>query len=637
MGKRLWVLFAFLILLGFPCTHPWVSRADSKNLSQDEQLIFVGTGAFKDRLYDIAETQFLQFLKSYPNHPKVYDVCYLLGKTFLARGKLDDAQRVLSRIVTENKSFEDTEYALFWLAQIEIRLGNAEEARRLLLSLTKRFPKFEWNDYSHYLLGLLDLAANRLAPAESALKIVTASSRRKELVQSSFFWLGMIATRKKDYVEAVRSFQNSAKDFKSIPMQYLQDGLFWLGEAHVNLGQFQEARAVYKAYADQFRQDPLLPEVTWRLAFCEARLGNTPQAMELLQAFKNQYKESRVAVYGNYLLGEIFLNQGELSSSIKEFNSILSNAQGQALWGTALTANYWSNLCLGSFDEANKVFQRLVKLNPYEEEKALIQWLNAEVAFYEGRMPDALPYYFNIMNSRFRERALFQIGRGYFYERQFREAITNLDMLSLEFPNSKYRDEGLFVKGESYAQLGSVEQALETFELLLKQKKLFPWGLLALTQLGSIHLLRNDTEQAEKAFRTITAEFQSHPLYYYAAYQVGNIEFRRKNLSEAIPFYSLVLKGNVLDLVGEVYFRYGEIFYRQEKYENAFKSFETAMQYFKDNSLGFFLTQLEIGNIQRRLDKMEEAKQSYQNILNHSKDEEVRNAAKELLTGVTSK
>jgi TolA-binding protein len=637
MGKRLWVLFAFLILLGFPCTHPWVPPADSKNLSQDEQLIFVGAGAFKDRLYDVAETQFLHFLKSYPNHPKVYDVCYLLGKTFLARGKLNDAQRVLSRIVTENKSFEDTEYALFWLAQIEIRLGNAEEARRLLLSLTKRFPKFEWNDYSHYLLGLLDLAANRLAPAESALKIVTASSRRKELVHSSFFWLGMIATRKKDYGEAVRSFQNSGKDIKSIPMHYLQDGLFWLGEAHVNLGQFQEARAVYKAYTDQFRQDPLLPEVTWRLAFCEVRLGNTPQAIELLQAFKNQYKESRVAVYGNYLLGEIFLGQGELSSSIKEFNSILNNAQGQALWGTALIANYWSNLCLGSFDEANKVFQRLVKLNPYEEEKALIQWLNAEVAFYEGRMPDALPYYFNIMNSRFRERALFQIGRGYFYERQFREAITNLDMLSLEFPNSKYRDEGLFVKGESYAQLGSVEQALETFDLLLKQKKIFPWGLLALTQLGSIHLLRNDTEQAEKAFRTITAEFQSHPLYYYAAYQVGNIEFRRKNLSEAIPFYSLVLKGNVLDLVGEVYFRYGEIFYRQEKYENAFKSFETAMQYFKDNSLGFFLTQLEIGNIQRRWDKMEDAKQSYQNILNHSKDEEVRNAAKELLTGVTSK
>ena len=637
MKKRFWVLFAVMVMMGSPYPDPWVPLADSKNLSQDEQLIWVGTGAFKDRLYDVAETQFLQFLKNYPNHAKVHDVCYLLGKTFLAKGKLNDAQKVFSRILTENKSFEDTDYAVFWLAQIEIRLGNGEEARRLLVNLTKRFPKFELNDYAHYLLGLLDLGANRILPAESALKIVSTSSKRKELVQSSFYWLGMIATRKKEFGEAIRSFQNSSKDPKSIPLQYLQDGLFWLGEAHVNLGQFQEAKAVYKAYADQFRQDPLLPEVTWRLAFCETRLGNTVQAMDILQAFKNQYKESRVTVYGNYLLGEIYLAQGDLSSSIKEFNSILNHSQGQALWGTALIANYWSYLFLGSFDEANKVFQRLVKLNPYEEEKALVQWLNAEVTFSEGRVPDALPYYFNIMNSRFRERALFQIGRGYFYEGQFREAITNLDMLSLEFPNSKYREESLFVKGESFVQLGSVEQALETFDLIVKQKRISLWSLLALTQLGSLHLLRNDTDQAEKAFRTITTEFQSHPLCYYAAYQVGNIEFRRRNLSEAIPFYSLVLKGNVLDLVGEVYFRYGEIFYRQEKYENAFKSFETAMRYFKDNSLGFFLTQLEIGNIQRRWDKMEEAKQSYQNILNHSKDEEVRNAAKELLTGVTSK
>jgi len=61
------------------------------------------------------------------------------------------------------------------------------------------------------------------------------------------------------------------------------------------------------------------------------------------------------------------------------------------------------------------------------------------------------------------------------------------------------------------------------------------------------------------------------------------------------------------------------------------------MQYFKHDSPGFFLTQLEIGNIQRRLDKVDEAKQSYRNIVENSKDEEVRNAAKELLTEVTSK
>jgi len=87
---------------------------------------------------------------------------------------------------------------------------------------------------------------------------------------------------------------------------------------------------------------------------------------------------------------------------------------------------------------------------------------------------DSLPYYFNIINTRFRERALFQIGRGYFYEKKFREAITNLDILSLEFPNSKYRDESLFIKGEGYVQLGNVDQALETFDLIARQTRIPP-------------------------------------------------------------------------------------------------------------------------------------------------------------------
>ncbi|MEI9476961.1 MAG: tetratricopeptide repeat protein [Deltaproteobacteria bacterium] len=631
MEKR-FVLLCFLILT-VTLAGPSIRTVESRNLSQDEQLVWVGTGAFKDGLYDIAEAQFLHFLKEYPTHGKVYDVCYLLGKTLLAKGKMKDAQKVLSRIITENKSFEDTDYALFWLAEIETRLGNAEEAKKLLLNLTKRFPKFEWTDYSYYLLGLLDLGANRLNPAESSLKMVSASSKRQELVRSSFFWLGMIAYRKKDFEAAIRHFQDSGKDPKSIPQEYVRDGLFWLGEAQVKLGRFQEAKASYRAYYDQFKQDPLLPEIYWRLAFCDYRLGNTSQAIEILQSFKNQYKESRFMVYAHYLLGEMFLAQEDFLSSNKEFASILSSPQAQPLWGTALIPQYWGYLYLGSFDEANKVFQRLIKLNPYEEEKAFLQWVNAEITFSEGRVSDFLPYYFNIMNTRFRERALFQIGRGYFYEKKFREAITNLDILSLEFPNSKYRNESLFIKGESHVQLGDVDQAVETFDLIVKQNRIPPWALFALTQMGSIHLLRNDVDQAEKAFRTIAAEFPSHPLFYYAAFQLGNIEFRKRNITEAVSFYSMVLKGNILDLLGEVYFRFGEIFYRQEKYENALKSFETAMRYFKDNSMGFFLTQLEIGNIQKRWDKVEEAKRSYQNILDHSKDEEVRNAAKELLTG----
>ena len=53
--------------------------------------------------------------------------------------------------------------------------------------------------------------------------------------------------------------------------------------------------------------------------------------------------------------------------------------------------------------------------NDQEEEKSYIQWLVAQGLFAEGKVQDALPYYFSILNSTFREKALFQIGKGLFF------------------------------------------------------------------------------------------------------------------------------------------------------------------------------------------------------------------------------
>jgi len=62
-------------------------------------------------------------------------------------------------------------------------------------------------------------------------------------------------------------------------------------------------------------------------------------------------------------------------------------------------------------------------------------------------------------------------------------------------------------------------------------------------------------DQAEKAFKEVTVEFPSHPLFYYASFQLGNVQFQKRNVAEATAYYSTVIKGNILNLLGEVYFR----------------------------------------------------------------------------------
>jgi hypothetical protein len=61
------------------------------------------------------------------------------------------------------------------------------------------------------------------------------------------------------------------------------------------------------------------------------------------------------------------------------------------------------------------------------------------------------------------------------------------------------------------------------------------------------------------------------------------------------------------------------------------------MRYLEGTSSWFFLTHLEIGNVKRRWGKYEEAKKSYLIILDQSKDEEMKQAAKELLSRMESR
>ncbi len=611
--------------------------AYARNLGEDRQLIRVGIGAFKDGFYDIAEKQFTNFLSIYPRHEKVFDICYLLARTLFIQGKLKEAKKFFSKIINEGRHFENMDYALLGMAELEMRLDNREEAKGVLLSIVQRFPKCDQIDYAYYLLGLLELASDQLTAAESTLKKVPQYSKNDELIRASFFWLGVVSFKQKQYETASGYFQTLWESPRSVPPEYLKYALFWLGESQLKLGRIDGAKSDYQTFSARFKKDPLLPEASWRTGLCEYLLGNFKNSIETLQLFKNQFKDSPLLLYSCYLVGKMLLLNGDHLSSIKELNSILNASQDSNWGGISLLTLYWNYIQLGDLEGANRIFQRLQKLNHFEEEKTFVQWLNAEIFYAGGEISESLAYYFNILNTGFREKALFQIGKGYFLEGKLRESITNLDILLLEFPNSKYLEEGLFIKGECLARLGNIDQALETYSLIARQGKNNPWRLFALTQMGYIYAFRNEQEKAEDAFRRVMEGFPGHPLFYRAALQLGNLSFGQKNVVDAVRYYSIVLKGNIIELFGEAYFGLGEIFFQQGKYEKALNTFETAMQYLKEPSSWFFLTHLEIGNLKRRGGKYEEAKKSYLIILDQSKDEEMKSAAKELLNRMESR
>ena len=174
MNKKIvrYLILVFVIGCSF-----YPVESHSKNISEEDQLIRVGTGAFKDGFYDIAEKQFSNFIKHYPKHDRVFDIYYFLGRTLFIKGKFKEAKGIFSKILNEGKYFENMDYVLLGIAELEMRLGNDEEAAKKLLSLIRNFPKFEEIDYSYYLLGLLQLKSNQFTAAETTFQKVSQIGR----------------------------------------------------------------------------------------------------------------------------------------------------------------------------------------------------------------------------------------------------------------------------------------------------------------------------------------------------------------------------------------------------------------------------------------------------------------------------
>ena len=167
-AARVLLLLLFLILIyqSFYISNSYTSET----FREDEQMIRVGVGAYQDGFHDIAERQLSLFLQSFPNHVKVYDVLYLLGRIHFQKERWKEARAAFLRIVQENKNFGTMDYTLFWMAQTEIKLGDFEAGRRWLLTLQSNYPGFEWIDYAYYLSGCIDFESRRLGAAGIRLK-----------------------------------------------------------------------------------------------------------------------------------------------------------------------------------------------------------------------------------------------------------------------------------------------------------------------------------------------------------------------------------------------------------------------------------------------------------------------------------
>jgi len=213
-----------------------------------EKLLTVAIGAFNDKLYSFAESQFQEYIASYPRSSDIDRVYYLLGMTYYLQGKLLKAKEVFHKIVNEFPSFQEMGNALFWLGRTWLELGNQEEAATYYRKLVFRHHENEHLADACFDLGYMYVEQKRFIEAEYYLQELMSLPVAGDTLIQVEYWLGLICFNQGRYSEAEGHLDKVVDNPSSSRKPLFRQALFLLAESRLKLVDYQGARQDYLAF-----------------------------------------------------------------------------------------------------------------------------------------------------------------------------------------------------------------------------------------------------------------------------------------------------------------------------------------------------------------------------------------------------
>ena len=587
-----------------------------------EELLQVGTGAFSDGFYHVAEAQFREFISLYPGHSLTPKVLYLLGKALYQQKKFEEAYKTFEQLTIRTDT-EARDGVHYWLARSCQELNNVACAKEHYGIVVETFPKSVWTLYAHHFLGKIAFQEDRLRDAETHFRKTIRDPRiTASLVQDTSFWLGLTLYHREKYSEAVIYLGNVLHMNPPEPMR--ENSMYWLAETQLKLGRYEESRASFRMLLEQFPRSALAPHALLGEALSLREQEQWTKVVEKVLALIKTHVHSSVLPQAIFMLGEAYLTLENYQEAVDTFKKFLARFPDDPRRGQCLLNLGLAHLRLGDFARVKQVAYDIVKLPPGEQEKALAQYILGELNFFEEKCQEAIPYWFNLLNVQaYRQDALFKIAMCSFREGKFKESLVNLDLLQLEYPNFPSMDEALWLEGEAYRELNSITEAVAAYENLVSTHSYSSWAPWGLYRLASIHLSQGNKAEAERWFRELNQRFPFHKVTYEAALRLGVMNAERVEYHTALSYLNIATRSSDKKISDTALSWLGEIYFNLKQYAAALDCYEKIVSRgaIKGDAMAA-LAYLEIGNIRQIIGDVGGSETAYKHAIEISTDKE---------------
>ena len=523
-----------------------------------------------------AESRLMNFVRTYPDHPKASEAYLDWGNQYFEKGEYDKAIEYFEKVSPTRISLEKEEERKYKLGVAYFSRKNYNEAERLFNELKNGFGDYALP--SSYYAGFI---AHREGRYEVALTDLQKASEDETFSDHTPVLIADIYYKQRQYAELVNYTTPLLR--KNNRLHQINEVYRLTADAYFFQEDYQSALNYYQQYFGLLRT-PAEPGLQYRLGICQYQSRDYQGAIESLKTVAAGAQD-RQGQFASYYLGLSYLRQDNKRFAVTAFESA-----------------------------KNLPYDATIE----QEATWLAAKLNYELEAYDQSIVFLKEFIGNYPQHPDRNQALDLLSKAYLHSKQYDEALGYIESLPQRSPSiDEAYQQIAFSRGAEFFNEGSYAQAAQYFKKSLTKPQISSLFYETKFWLAEALSLNNTPDAAVPYYQELlSVSSQSLDFMLKSHYGLGYAYYNSEEYDLAIPHFQFYLsranRQSPQTFSADALLRLADCFYSERDYSQAINLYDQNINMnYPDKDYALF----QKGVILNIVDRVVDAKNSFETII----------------------
>jgi len=453
--RYLFCIFLFMGLFAAP-------RAVLAQTTETE-LLSAAQQAFNDGFSDVASRYLEDFLREYPQSPKLGAAKLLLGQSDFLRGLYPQALDIFEEL---SRGTDNKDEVFFWRAETYLKQDQVAQAQNDYKSVIRDFPKSAYVPQAYYSLGWSYFEEKKFDEARKIFSILIAQFPSHQLSEDAALKIAECDYNAGHLKEAIIEFKLLITRFPK--SSHACEINFNIAESFYYLEQFESAEPYYKQVFESPCDDALKLSSLTGEGWDNIKLKKFDQAGNILKtAGEFSKKHALSAQEVDLLRANWAYEQGLYDEALRLFSDFIKNYPQSVHWAQGYLGRANVHYLLKDYDHAIEDYQHLSdQRDPdiFQKVQFGLGWCELKKA----HLPEAIGHFQDVfdkvVDADSKANALIQMADVYQESGHWDDALRIYEQVKKSFPANSMMDYVLYRQAIVFLKLDKTDAALANFK-----------------------------------------------------------------------------------------------------------------------------------------------------------------------------